>query len=138
MQTKIKLSRLEKPLKLKFSKPVKGSKPVRVVKNLTQMSDAQTVETAETVEEMVIDINPGTIRHVLRGVKIEKLEPTNTNAVKYRLLRQFYPQFIVNLKDTAELIHPEHDKLTLPAGVWAVHVVLEYDPFEEAIQAVFD
>jgi hypothetical protein len=92
----------------------------------------------QTCQELVIDINPGTTRHVLRGFEIKQLKPTNTLKNEHEVLRQGGSNFIVKLSEGTEVSHPEHTRLVLSAGIWTVAVIREYDPFEDAITAVFD
>jgi len=78
----------------------------------------------------VIDVNPGTTRHVLRSSKpIERKSDDNY---------MFAKRPLVVLTAPGVLLHPEHQTLEVPPGHWNLGVVQEYDPWLDQASPVFD
>jgi hypothetical protein len=94
----------------------------------------------EELETLVLDLNLGTQRHILRGRGIRKLSPSEVKKNELPNLRNSEQNsFIaIEVNGISELTHPEHRSLKLDPGVWLVTVIREYDPFERAIRPVFD
>ena len=47
-------------------------------------------------------------------------------------------QLFVKAKDNFNVLHQEHNTITVPQGIWKVRKVREYDHFEEEVRQVKD
>ena len=47
-------------------------------------------------------------------------------------------KILLNLKNTATLVHEEHNPITLEKGIWEVGKVNEYDYFSKMVKKVVD
>lgn len=78
----------------------------------------------------VIDVNPGTTRHVLRSSK--PIERKISDAYMFR------NRPVLTITATGLLLHPEHATLEVSPGEWNLGVIQEYDPWMDEAAPVFD
>lgn len=75
-----------------------------------------------------LNLNPGTTRHVVESVEPIKFEPSKTRHLVW----------VLTLTADGLVKHPEHSTIKLPPGEYRVEAMQEYDPFTDAMRAVFD